>query len=383
MNSHHWIKGCRLTREHVLLLRACLKKGDEALSAARAWDKSIDIQTLDPNSSRLLPLLYVNLREQTEDVSRSAGRIKGYYRHTWSKNRIILETTTTALADLADSGIETMALKGLHLLSQYYGDAGSRPMNDVDVLVRPDAAADAMRRLREDGWITQSPTPENLIPVRNSTFFTNRSGHRLDLHWHLLLEDCRAEADERWWAAAETTDVEGLTIKALCPTHLLFHVMIYGLSTYHVPPLRWFADAGKILSSSGDRIDWNAITELAEEMRLVAPVQEAVAAMQVYLDADIPQEKIRTVLALRPTFADRHEHRVKMRTQKYLGILPMLWFCFKRVKRQRPSPRISFPRYLQYALCLRRLWNLPWFIVSGVVQRSYRIFVNPYHRAGK
>ena len=70
--------GCWPTAGQELLLRACLIPGDGAAGAFREWKAASDVNTVDPGSYRLFPLLYKNLQTAgIDDPLRSEERRVG------------------------------------------------------------------------------------------------------------------------------------------------------------------------------------------------------------------------------------------------------------------------------------------------------------------
>ena len=83
--------------------------------AAAAW----------PDADALHPHLRDYLATQRQ---RSAARVT-----------LLMQDLEDVLAALAAAGIQALPLKGSLLSTQYYPEAGLRPMNDLDLLVRRDA----------------------------------------------------------------------------------------------------------------------------------------------------------------------------------------------------------------------------------------------------
>jgi hypothetical protein len=57
-----------------------------------------------------------------------------------------------ALDALARDRVAVTVLKGMHTARRYYPEPGVRPMNDIDLLVRPRGRRDAERALERAGW---------------------------------------------------------------------------------------------------------------------------------------------------------------------------------------------------------------------------------------
>ena len=69
------------------------------------------------------------------------GACERLYYGTFRKNAILLEVGTELVASLARHGIDVAPLKGFAFVSgskPLYHDPGARPMDDIDLIVRPD-----------------------------------------------------------------------------------------------------------------------------------------------------------------------------------------------------------------------------------------------------
>jgi hypothetical protein len=164
VHSAQPVATCWPNKEQEMLLRSALLNGKEALDAWQRWKLMVDIDQLD---HRLLPKLYHNLKaELPSDPLMS--RLKGVYRQTWYKNQLLFHRAAILLTSLQDAGIETLCLKGAAIIVLHYRDAGLRHMDDIDVLVHPHQALEAMRVLRNSGWQPIHQHPESWLTYEHS-----------------------------------------------------------------------------------------------------------------------------------------------------------------------------------------------------------------------
>ncbi len=94
---------------------------------------------------------------------------------------------------LAAAGIEVVALKGLVLSQQLHGNLHTRPVGDIDLLLRPADAARADTLLRAGGWARSNPAFP-LTPRQTGQFIRlkpefeyvrGRPPQRVELRWTL------------------------------------------------------------------------------------------------------------------------------------------------------------------------------------------------------
>jgi hypothetical protein len=318
------------TAEQEELLRAAVLHGPAALDAWARWRDAVDLDRLDPGSLRLLPELYRNLLH--EGVTGPAlGRLKGIYRQTWYRNQLVFRDMARILPDLHAAGIPTLVVKGAALILRYHGDHGARPMDDFDIVVPADRAARALDLLQRRGWRTAAPLSPYRLRAFNGIGLRDQGGRDLDLHWHLLAEDCRPDADREFWAAAEPVDLQGARVLVLNPADELLHALVHGLRWNEIPPIRWIADAVHIIELSDPGLDWNRLVTAAARHRVTLPVLRGLAYLRALVEAPVPAEIIERLARVRISLRERLEHRVALHPRsRLLGSLPEYWIYWMR-----------------------------------------------------
>jgi hypothetical protein len=373
------------TETQLLLLKAALLSGDEAIDAWHRWVGSVDLESLDEGSNRLLPLLSYNLDRLGLRTPHS-DRLRGYRRQTWFRNQLQIKTFESILTSLRQIGLDSVILKGIPLAFLFYPDSSIRPLYDIDVLVHRQEALRAIALLVEQGWRTadwriarrmqrffrpddaRAAVPDATLQRRilqgESIAFADRSGMQVDLHWNVLHYRAWPGADNDFWSGAVDREIGNLRARILCPTDCLLHVLEHGSRWNYVPPIRWVADAMMILS--GEPIDWQRLVRLAQKNQLVFALYGMLDLLKSHFDAPIPSEVMEQLLASPTTWVERTEHRL---TNRWPGEPPMLWrLWFSHLRRNRGAGRVqvlmTLPRHLQYAFDLGRLSELPTFAVS-------------------
>jgi len=343
-----------------LLLRAALLTGDAALGAWEQWCSQNDIEAIDAGSLRLLPLLYRNLKALGA-TGTLIDRLHGVYRQSWYRNELLFRRIEMVLRALTDADIPTMVLKGTALSLLAYREHASRPMKDADIAVPWHHAETALGVVRSLGWM---PKPETrdfwpIFPV--ARHFLDVSGHELDLHWHVLNAGRRAHADDDLWSAAVPLRVGAVETCALHPSDQLLHVLVHGIAWNPVPQVRWVADAALVLRESGGGFDWDRLMAQTRERGLGCPVRSGLEYLQSKFAARIPPEVWNNFLAIRPSLAERVEHRYRQRgPQTVLGWGPALWFEYVRLAHsQRRRARVGgFVRALRTSLRVGSWWRV-------------------------
>jgi len=335
------------TRTQRLLLAAALEEGDARISAWQQWRESVDLDTLDGASFRLIPLLYKNLlRGGVQDIP---PRIKGIHRQSWYLNQVLFRNLPELLNQFSLAGIPTLLHKGAALALAYYRDPADRPMWDIDILVPTAMAENAFRMLSENDWKASKGDPYRALRTKHSTPFTRLRGGDLDLHWNLLFDDCSDDhRDNEFWDSAILLETDKFHTKTLSPADHLLQALCHGLNRPKGTAIYWIADAVTLLRHAGP-IDWDRLLEQATQRHVGLVVSLGLRYLDQYHTVDIPAEVLDAAQALPVTTLERMENSA------------VLTFCFGRFVRHwtrhvRRNPHRSmlaccalFPKHLDEA----------------------------------
>ncbi|WP_234734742.1 nucleotidyltransferase domain-containing protein [Tellurirhabdus bombi] len=290
--------------EQMLLLKAALFSGPEALENWQLWKEARNLShfnktsetllpsifdTLDYESQRLMPLVYRNL-EKTNDPL--IPGLRGIYRHTWIRNQRFMLKAQQVIKTLQTAGIDTIALKGIALSLRYYGDMGVRLMNDLDVLVPPDKAEKAIQLLQEQPLgFQRSKFDYRYRRILHAMHMWDEEQTDMDLHWNLMVQHAYADADGPFWAARQpVTLADGSVTSVLSPTHQLFHNIVHGFGWAGKPAIRWVADSYAIYAKAKAAIDWHELLSLAERYRFIIPIQQGLGILEKDFHLVLPAE---------------------------------------------------------------------------------------------
>jgi Uncharacterised nucleotidyltransferase len=355
----------------LLLLQASLWGEERALPSWAEWRRrEPDLDTIEEGSYRLLPLLYRNLSPRLAE-DRDAGRLKGIYRHSWAANQLGLKAARKAIGALTDAGIEVLVLKGAALIEVAYRDLGARPMGDVDIAVRPPRVGEAVRALRRVGFAAVADDPERLLTVRHSLAFRDADGQEIDLHRGLLW---RAGLDEEFWQGSIEAKVGGAQVRVLGPADQLLHVCVHGAAWNPVHPLRWAADAFKVIETAGPELDWERPVAMARHGRLTAPLTDSLDFLVEGLGVQIP-ETSRLALARTPVArGERRAHEALAQPPSSRRSLAMLSWFRERHRAQaalngEKAGLVGFVRYLQGFWGLERPSQVPSYAARRLLRR--------------
>lgn len=364
--------GCLPTAEQEFLLRAALLEGPEARAAWIQWlalsGESWLKDELDVASSRLLPLLYMNVASIQPVEPDLLDKLKRAYIVAFCNSQALFDKSTTAILALEQAGIETILLKGAAVALLYYKDAGLRPMVDVDILVPTGKANEAIEVLTKLDWQPGFKAPHS------QSFKSTISGVEIDLHWHALIELSDEDSDEELWDGAVKANFNDIEVLALNPTDTLFHVCAHGMKWEGTPTIRWVADAYTVLNS-GATIDWNRLTQTAKKHELTLPLKEALIYLKELLNAPIPEDVLTLLKNSRISLAEKLDYTSRTAVHSERPPHLTLWAYYSEYRHFAKSHDeakgiAGFPAFLKHLWGLDDIWQVPQKAWRGFVNRS-------------
>jgi len=322
-----------------------------AADAWRRWSAANDLESIDPGSARLLPLLMPRLDCLPPDDPARA-RIAGAYRRSFYHGNLVRARAARALRVMHAAGLPTLVIKGGVLGVAHYGDVALRPMNDFDALVPAGRGADALRSLMADGWRSAHPIPESLPDAYHSAALSSNDGLEFDVHWNLLPQASEADADAPAWAASEPFDVMGVATRRLCASDLLVIVCAHAAQWSPVASVWWVADALAIVRREGDSIDWDRIATMASRWHVAAQLHETLAYLRERWGVPVAASTLAALHDAPIAGVDRAAHALLMRMPGPVDYLCRPWIRYRLRSRERGAIAAlpGFVRYLQVTL---------------------------------
>lgn len=366
------------TAQHHLLLQAIFAEDATAISAWQAWVQHIDIEQLDEGSYWLLPRLYK--RWQNDDrLHREDGtqviwqRIKGVYRHVWSRNQLIFRYLAEAIKALQRVQIPVVLMGGAALVANPGADIGSRRADDSGLWVPAASLGKALEQLRDLGWQpTQQLSPEHLRSQQTAVGL-RRHQDTLTLYWWPLLECPRlgpAGESNRAGLPVQLVTTEAIVLD---PTEQCFLCCIQATRWQPRSPVYWLADAIDLLQR--DAIPGDRLIQLAQTHQLLLPLQSSLMQIAPLLHSDELKATLTQLQALTISQFEQAEFAAKGQAQSWLGALPTQWFEYRRLYPQCSGLQrgVNFGPFLAQRWGLRNVWQIPRHIVQRGFQRLSKL----------
>lgn len=277
---------------------------ETALLRAALGQAPIPLELLTGDWSRLDPgvvRLFATLHGHAGMAALAAPlrqRIAGLRRENALRYYMLTAELHAVVAALAAAGIEGLVLKGFALACRYYGDVGQRPMSDLDICVRPERFAEAVRCLAACGFRRFDPGAPSIEPRRtpqpgigsHSLTFINERGVELDLHHNVLMCACWPGADDRFWDGAVAFPILGLPASTLNATDHLLQACLHGMPRNPVSPIRWVVDAAHLIAQAREPIDWQRLCRHAEQFDCRGPLAAALGYLRESFACPIPDQ---------------------------------------------------------------------------------------------
>ena len=120
----------------------------------------------------------------------AGNRLREAYRNPATANTSLFFDAAKVLKSLADHRLPVIALKGLSLAKNIYGDIALRPMSDIDLLLNEEDLVVAGRILLALGYQHDFPDWESMAKIyHHLPPFKNDNGTMIELHWNIVPPD--------------------------------------------------------------------------------------------------------------------------------------------------------------------------------------------------
>jgi hypothetical protein len=206
-----------------------------------------------------------------------------------------------ALDALREEGLSVLLLKGAALAAGVYGSFAARPMADLDLMVPPEHAERAQRRLLAGGW-TPAPSPgdgrldalyaghHHLRPLVDA----HGSGVVLEVHVQPLPPGHPfVFAAEEMWRDAQPVRVAGRRAQAPSVTHQLLHLALHFAWAHALRSGAWRTLRDVRTLAARGAPDWPAFVVAARDARAAACAGWTLRLARGLMDAPVPDEVLR------------------------------------------------------------------------------------------
>ncbi len=239
-----------------------------------------------------IPLVHHHLRTNGRDVVPKPvwAELHACAAGVALSNRLLLRQLQELDGELNRRGVQMISLKGPVLAHQGFG-LTLRPCSDLDILVRTEAAEEAISTLLDLGYEAEEPDlaawkREWIRSTYEMQFNHPTSGVRVDLHWRLYQPGYRLVPDEGvLWERSMKVDVEGSRFRTLGRADGL-HFLAFHAARHDWEALRWLGDVAEGLR--GSDVNWEAIERHGAQWRTGRMWRTTLAICAEWLGLELP-----------------------------------------------------------------------------------------------
>jgi Uncharacterised nucleotidyltransferase len=209
---------------------------------------------------------------------------------------------------------------------------------------------------------------ENLVSARHALMLEDRDQNQIDLHWHVLQDNCQPGANDDFWAGSTEITIGGEPTRALNHTDQLFHICVHGARWNELPSIRWVADAMMVLRTASTAIDWTRFLNQACERMLVLPAQSTMTYLSEAFEAPIPRDVLQRLNSSAASRRERAEfdYRGSDYRRRVLGYLPIIWYDYLRSRPpfSKENELWGFARYLRQRVGAPSMALMPFYLLA-------------------
>jgi hypothetical protein len=252
------------------------------------------LDTLDWGARRLVPLVAWRLREADIDDD-GIGPLRSDLAASMLAARVRLSSYSRVLEILDRAGIDVLVLKGVGIAPLAYPDPGTRPVNDLDVLVRSAQMAEIDELIERHGTYRSHESISPALRARYRHAAEARiGGHDVDVHWRLLVDRFDDRPDDALFDRAREVAVGPGRARTLGVEDHIVHAIAHGVRRNQLPPVRWIADVARLVEHQP--VDWSAVEERAARRCVEGVVGHGLELLHRRFDVPVP---LKTRRALR------------------------------------------------------------------------------------
>jgi hypothetical protein len=205
------------------LIEICFNPSVEKISY-QLVDEGIQTDTLSGEQYRVLPLLY-NKADLNQFSEFTASKIKSAHKHTLYRNHLLLHRAIKFKEALEEAGFtKSIFLKGVAHSLRAGSGIGSRPMVDIDILVKDlhKKPQQFLRLLEQHEFKVIGSSSRSLTAI-------SPEGFEFDVHWYLSDWALSDELVDNLFDNADSIIFRGQKFLVPCIEHHFIQVLAHGV----------------------------------------------------------------------------------------------------------------------------------------------------------
>jgi hypothetical protein len=256
---------------------------------------------LEPGTFALTPLLYRRLETWgAEDPL--LPKLKGLYRHSWTRNQLLLGQLKTIAHAFASAEIDMLAAGGCLLVGGFYGEPALRPLDRLDLLVHQADAVAAAAHLQSLGWSAARASDLSRLERLPAVWFSRGEGRVVVLRTRIFPPEVSP------WDDRIVFELDGIQCGGLSGARQLLWTCL-GDDRHQIwGRVQWLSDL-RALVENDPGPDWERVLKDTETLRAGLPVRDALTYARE-LQIGIPPPVLERLEAVPARTRERIGHRV-------------------------------------------------------------------------
>ena len=280
------------------LIRAAFPFDDHAIDPPQINPDEWTAVTHLAIAHRLMPLLYAALLRfdgAIQPPSTIAEMLQTVYHQTKIMNWAAFRELGELLATFERAQIPSVLLKGGALAKTLYPAIATRPMGDLDILIRREDAARVHDILIARGFATSLEPTKNFRTRFSYDQAYERGGkypQAVETHWHLFnLPYYRKRIPVKWfWQRVMPIRVNDQPAQMFAPAAQIMHLAAHAVLHHQGHGLLALYDLALVLAQYREQIDWNDVIESARTFGLSGVLQSILARTEKSWGVAIPED---------------------------------------------------------------------------------------------
>jgi hypothetical protein len=280
---------------------------------------------------------------------------------------------------LADASVEAIILKGAALSIELYRDTATRPMRDLDLLVRREKIPLACESLLGAGYSQDIESFSGATLQYENEMAFGKPGfgeNYVELHWSLFDSPYyqRTLPLEWFWQSTRSIKIGTTPALILAPEPQLLHLCGHlALHHAHEAQLLWLSDVADLIRHYKTELDWDLVLRQAQNCRLVLSLRQVLTSASEQLGAPVPPALLTQLANLLPSSDE--EKLFAWHTAAQRSVAQRIWSDIAHMPDWRgrirymlarlfPAPVYMMPRYQIRHWSLLPLYYIYHFLVG-------------------
>lgn len=281
---------------HPFLLDLLNGAGAEDLALPPPEDQLWQAIIRDADRHGVAPILYRWLNDSGRALtlpSSALDALKARVFRLAARNLVLAQEAASILRAFESKQLICAPVRGMALAELLYGEVASRPMGDLDFLVRKEDLQVVAVTLRTLGFREMDRRPGFARTYSYTLkFVKERHGWVIaEPHWTLAYPPFTDRIDmDAVWERCGRGRVLGMETWLLSREDLVLHLCLHLIHRGESAPLLWFYELDRLIRQADGMLDWSLIVHTAKGAGQALFLSEVLCGVRSLLETPIPEK---------------------------------------------------------------------------------------------